>query len=225
MLQCGIRAINFLQESDELTAINDVPAMQRRRLSKLAKLALNSARQMQQSHGDIDYIVWSSCFGDEQNTLKILHEIANEGTASPTQFSTSVHNAIAGLYSILFQDDTVSTSISSPLSTCWQDALTEAYSYLQSNAKTRALVIYYDQPLPEVYVDQVTDLTEGVAVSAIIELDHPKFQPNIHIDFDETQDLNADQNFNHAIQAINFYQFWNADARMWKTGNWVWKKC
>ena len=225
MLQCGIRAINFLQESDELTAINDVPAMQRRRLSKLAKLALNSARQMQQSHGDIDYIVWSSCFGDEQNTLKILHEIANEGTASPTQFSTSVHNAIAGLYSILFQDDTVSTSISSPLSTCWQDALTEAYSYLQSNAKTRALVIYYDQPLPEVYVDQVTDLTEGIAVSAIIELDHPKFQPNIHIDFDETQDLNADQNFNHAIQAINFYQFWNADATMWKTGNWVWKKC
>lgn len=225
MLQCGIRAINFLQESDELTAINDVPAMQRRRLSKLAKLALNSARQMQQSHGDIDYIVWSSCFGDEQNTLKILHEIANEGTASPTQFSTSVHNAIAGLYSILFQDDTVSTSISSPLSTCWQDALTEAYSYLQSNAKTRALVIYYDQPLPEVYIDQVANLTEGIAVSAIIELDHPKFQPNIHIDFDETQDLNADQNFNHAIQAINFYQFWNADATMWKTGNWVWKKC
>lgn len=221
MLQCGIRAINFLQESDELTAINDVPAMQRRRLSKLAKLALNSARQMQQSHGDIDYIVWSSCFGDEQNTLKILHEIANEGTASPTQFSTSVHNAIAGLYSILFQDGTVSTSISSPLSTCWQDALTEAYSYLQSNVKTRALVIYYDQPLPEVYIDQVADLTEGVAVSAIIELDHP----NIHIDFDEAQDLNVDQNFNHAIQAINFYQFWNADTTMWKTGNWVWKKC
>ena len=221
MLQCGIRAINFLQENDELTAINEIPAMQRRRLSKLAKLALNSARQMQQAHGDIDYIVWSSCFGDEQNTLKILHEIANEGTASPTQFSTSVHNAIAGLYSILFQDDTVSTSISSPLSTSWQDALTEAYSYLQSNAKTRALVIYYDQPLPEVYIDQVADLTEGVAVSAIIELDHP----NIHINFDEAQDLNADQNFNHAIQAINFYQFWNADATMWKTGNWVWKKC
>ena len=225
MLQCGIRAINFLQESDELTAINDVPAMQRRRLSKLAKLALNSARQMQQSHGDIDYIVWSSCFGDEQNTLKILHEIANEGTASPTQFSTSVHNAIAGLYSILFQDDTVSTSISSPLSTCWQDALTEAYSYLQSNAKTRALVIYYDQPLPEVYIDQVADLTEGLAVSAIIEVNHSNLEPNIQIDFEDVQSINTGLGFDHAIQAINFYQFWQSNQTIWRMGNWVWKKC
>jgi len=119
----------------------------------------------------------------------------------------------------------VSTSISSPLSTCWQDALTEVYSYLQSNAKTRALVIYYDQPLPEVYIDQVADLTEGLAVSAIIEVNHSNLEPNIQIDFEDVQSINTGLGFDHAIQAINFYQFWQSNQTIWRMGNWVWKKC
>lgn len=221
MLQCGIRAISFLQDSDELTAINEVPAMQRRRLSKLAKIALNSARKMQQQFGEIDYIVWTSCFGDEQNTLKILHEIANEGTASPTQFSILVHNAIAGLYSILFQDDTVSTSISSRLSTCWQDAVTEAYSFLQANGKQRALVIYYEQPLPEVYIDQVADFEQGIAISALVERD----DPNLQFEFHPTKPADVEQQFDHSIQALNFYHFWQSEQQTWHAGNGLWKKC
>jgi hypothetical protein len=44
--------------------------------------------------------------------MGILQDVLTHQTPSPTQFSTSVHNAIADLYSILCQDETISTSLS-----------------------------------------------------------------------------------------------------------------
>ena len=149
MMQLHVSRLNMSLVDQELSAIEHIPAMQRRRLSRLAKLALNSAMQTLDTH-DVDYIVWVSQYGDEAKTLNILADVLSEQTPSPTQFSTSVHNAISGLYSILCQDATPATSLAGS----WNDGLIEAYAWLKTRPEARqVLLVYYDEALPDIYIE------------------------------------------------------------------------
>ena len=193
--------------TDELVALNEIPAMQRRRLSALAKLALNSAMQVLKQQS-VDYIVWVSQHGDEHKTYQILADVLQQQTPSPTQFSTSVHNAIAGLYSILMQDATPSTS----LSASWTEALFEAYAYLQLHApKGRALVVYYDNPLPAIYVEH-QDFT-AFSLAAVLSL----HQPNLMLDLQQMT-----QQKHKYLEAQDFQNFWQDSAQ---SNCYVWQKC
>ena len=149
MMQLHVSRLNMSLVDQELSAIERIPAMQRRRLSRLAKLALNSAMQtLATQHAD--YIVWVSQYGDEAKTLNILADVLSEQTPSPTQFSTSVHNAISGLYSILCQDATPATSLAGS----WNDGLIEAYAWLKTRPEARqVLLVYYDEALPDIYAE------------------------------------------------------------------------
>lgn len=149
MMQLHVSRLNMSLVDQELSAIEHIPAMQRRRLSRLAKLALNSAMQtLATQHAD--YIVWVSQYGDEAKTLNILEDVLSEQTPSPTQFSTSVHNAISGLYSILCQDATPATSLAGS----WNDGLIEAYAWLKTRPEARqVLLVYYDEALPDIYIE------------------------------------------------------------------------
>ena len=149
MMQLHVSRLNMSLVDQELSAIEHIPAMQRRRLSRLAKLALNSAMQTLDTH-KVDYIVWVSQYGDEAKTLNILEDVLSEQTPSPTQFSTSVHNAISGLYSILCQDATPATSLAGS----WNDGLIEAYAWLKTRPEARqVLLVYYDEALPDIYIE------------------------------------------------------------------------
>ena len=99
MIQINISQLYISRADETVPALEKIPAMQRRRLSGIAKLAINSAIGSLNAE-TVDYIVWASQYGDEHKTLKILADVLQDQTPSPTQFSTSVHNAIAGLYSI-----------------------------------------------------------------------------------------------------------------------------
>lgn len=149
MMQLHVSRLNMSLVDQELSAIEHIPAMQRRRLSRLAKLALNSAMQTLATR-KVDYIVWVSQYGDEAKTLNILEDVLREQTPSPTQFSTSVHNAISGLYSILCQDATPATSLAGS----WNDGLIEAYAWLKTRPEARqVLLVYYDEALPDIYIE------------------------------------------------------------------------
>ena len=149
MMQLHVSRLNMSLVDQELSAIEHIPAMQRRRLSRLAKLAMNSAMQtLATQHAD--YIVWVSQYGDEAKTLNILADVLREQTPSPTQFSTSVHNAISGLYSILCRDATPATSLAGS----WNDGLIEAYAWLKTRPEARqVLLVYYDEALPDIYIE------------------------------------------------------------------------
>ena len=158
-----------------LTGIDDIAALKRRRLSPLARLALHTARstlaQLASTGDTVDYIIWSSCYGDENITASIISEIAHGDTPSPTQFSLSVHNAISGLYSIFYQDATPATSLSSPLHSSLADAISEAISYLSANGKHRALIVYYDAPLPDIYHTPDVAIRQAFALGAVVSVD------------------------------------------------------
>lgn len=136
-----------------------LPALQRRRLSRPARLALQVAHDCLAGER-ADHIVWSSRHGDANKTLHILRDLAHEETVSPTAFSTSVHNAPAGLYSIFFDDDSPSTSLSAGTESlsqaCW-----EAAALLGCGQAERVLVVCYDEPSSAPYARYVEEL-EGI---------------------------------------------------------------
>lgn len=192
MIQFNVSQLKLSCAGETYPALEHIPAMQRRRLSAIAKLALNSAIECL-AEQQVDYIVWASQYGDEHKTYKILEDVLQDITPSPTQFSTSVHNAVAGLYSILCQDATLSTSLCAD----WSEALIEAYVYLKTMAPTgRALVIYYDEPLPQVYVEHQN--FNGFALATLVDLTSP------NMTLDETQLLQVEPKY---LDALSFYNF------------------
>ena len=203
MIRFHLSALRLCCTQHDCTALESLPAMQRRRLSPLAKLAINAAMQTlaQQS---ADYIVWASQYGDEAKTLGILQDVLTHQTPSPTQFSTSVHNAIAGLYSILCQDETISTS----LSCGWSEAMIEAYAILKTQPQIKTvLVVYYDAPLPEIYQDRRP--FEPFALSTLVSMEHANAE------------LSTVEQTQH-IDALSFYSFWQDEHQTEWLG---WQKC
>lgn len=206
MMQLHVSRLNMSLVDQELSAIEHIPAMQRRRLSRLAKLALNSAMQtLATQHAD--YIVWVSQYGDEAKTLNILEDVLSEQTPSPTQFSTSVHNAISGLYSILCQDATPATSLAGS----WNDGLIEAYAWLKTRPEARqVLLVYYDEALPDIYAEHQP--FAAFAMAAMISL----APANLMLTPKHTDATPAYQ------QALAFNTFWNNPEQ---TESEAWTKC
>ena len=206
MMQLHVSRLNLSSVDQELSAIEHIPAMQRRRLSRLAKLAMNSAMQtLATQHAD--YIVWVSQYGDEAKTLNILADVLSEQTPSPTQFSTSVHNAISGLYSILCQDATPATSLAGS----WNDGLIEAYAWLKTRPEARqVLLVYYDEALPDIYAEHQP--FAAFAMAAMISL----APANLMLTPKHTDATLAYQ------QALAFNTFWNNPEQ---TESEAWTKC
>ncbi|EHU1208988.1 MULTISPECIES: beta-ketoacyl synthase chain length factor [Acinetobacter] len=204
MVTLHLAQLTLTHAQPSYAALECIPAMQRRRLSPLAKLALNSAISTLDGQG-VDYIVWVSRYGDEAKTLGILQDVLQGQTPSPTQFSTSVHNAISGLYSILCQDDTPSTS----LSCSWTEGLIEAYAALKALPRIqRVLVVAYDEPLPNIYSETID--FPAYAMAALVSLDQPNLQ---FTEWSPTDELDG----------LTFSRFWqSADLSMSEYG---WKKC
>ena len=206
MIQMNVSRLCISRADEVLPALAQIPAMQRRRLSPVAKLALNSAIQILDGH-QADYIVWVSQYGDEAKTLNILEDVLSGQTPSPTQFSTSVHNAISGLYSILCQDATPATSLAGS----WNDGLIEAYAWLKTRPEAcQVLLVYYDEALPEMYIEHQP--FSAFAMAAMISL----APANLMLTPKHTDATPAYQ------QALAFNTFWNNPEQ---TESEAWTKC
>lgn len=194
---------------------SDIDAKQRRRLSALAKYAL-AARQSLSQHTDlsqVDHILWCSSFGDERKTLHILQDIAADETPSPTAFATSVHNATAGLYSMLYQDDVPSSSMNVGV-TEFGNALVYAYALLNSHSASKVLVIAADEPLPALYQTQQPE--QAYAMACVLGLGSEATPTNLRIVAD-TNNLTPP---NKRPEALQFADFWQQAPTELSLGQW-----
>lgn len=130
-----------------------LPANERRRTTRVIKLALQSAQDALADR-DVDKVnlatVFSSADGDLDVVDKIITALGMEGSpVSPTQFHNSVHNAPAGYWSIATKSHAPSTSLSA-----YDDSFTvgllEAATQIFSDQHDVFLVIY-DMPPPAVF--------------------------------------------------------------------------
>lgn len=124
-----------------------LPLLQRRRLSPLARAALAVAWECGGQH-DLP-AVFCSRHGESRAYFGMLEDLAAHRELSPSGFSLSVHNAIAGLYS-QFSGNRSALCVLAPGREGPFAAFMEAAGLLLEG-HSRVLVVCYEQPLPEAY--------------------------------------------------------------------------
>jgi hypothetical protein len=125
-----------------------VPKMLKRRLSPLAKTVFCAANQCLDEHMRVP-AVFSSSHGELAKSFSMMKMLEAGEEISPTTFSLSVHNAIAGLFSIAWQN-TLQCTVVAPGEEGLAAAFIEALGLLQEGAE-QVLLVFYDEPLPDFY--------------------------------------------------------------------------
>ena len=126
----------------------EMPAMLRRRVERLGRVALQAAYWGQ---GDCAQcpIVFASRRGDISRSLQLLRQLALGEPLSPAAFSTSVHNAIGALYSIANAPTGAYTAVAAGEETV-EAAFVEALGQLVDGA-SHVLIVCYDEPMAAPY--------------------------------------------------------------------------
>jgi len=157
-------------EDDGLTQaelLSSIPKMLKRRLSPLARIVFCAAAPCVEDGKNIP-TVFSSTHGELAKSFKMMEMIEAGEEISPTAFSLSVHNAIAGLFSMAYGNK-VQTTVVAPGEEGIAAAFIEALGLLDEGEK-QVLIVLYDEPLVDFYPSQPFKLTanESCAVALIL---------------------------------------------------------
>ena len=158
-------------QSDGAPAVSFFPAMYRRRLSRLGKMAAFVAHQCDGNTPESHRLVFASRYGEQQRTANILNGLTRGEPVSPTAFSLSVHNAVAGLYSLVKKNQAPTTSLSAGSNTFasgWLEAVGLLHS--QQTPCRSVTLVYYDEPLPAEYADFQSEVTFPLALALQLRL-------------------------------------------------------
>jgi hypothetical protein len=187
--------------ADELTLpqLTTIPAMQRRRLSPFAKVALHCALEASGEYQVNIPCVFSSRHGDLHRTTKLIENIALSKDLSPTQFGLSVHNAAAGLFSIFTGNRAPLSAIAGGQSSFMQGLL-DCVAKLEANDLSRILFVYCDLHVPECYRPYVVDDT-SIGIGLLIEASKDE-KNGYSLSYNAVEDV-----VNNDCQALNFMHF------------------
>ncbi|GAB3274153.1 beta-ketoacyl synthase chain length factor [Parahaliea aestuarii] len=143
--QCGPEGLQERQL--EAPDLRHIPPLKRRRLSPLARAVFHTL-----NYCDPDAelpLVFSSAMGEINRTHGLLHQLAVAGDISPAAFSLSVHNAIAGLWSVQ-RNNTRPMQALAPRARSPVPALLEAIGQLHEGCDSVALV-FAEEDYPDFY--------------------------------------------------------------------------
>ncbi|BFM12712.1 beta-ketoacyl synthase chain length factor [Simiduia litorea] len=132
---------------DEGPDVSAVPAMLRRRLSSVGRIAATVVWDLV-PEASLMPMVFCTQHGDQDRTLQLLDALGRREALSPAAFSMSVHNAVAGVLSIAKKAKGAMTALAAD-EQLLSMGLIEAWGQLQS--ADEVLLVIYDLPLPEVY--------------------------------------------------------------------------
>jgi hypothetical protein len=141
----------FTPVGDDTPALPEVAAMQRRRIERLGRMAVQAAWWCSQAEAAGVPLVFASRHGDVQRSFELLEQLARGEPMSPTHFGLSVHNAIAALYSIVRGERGNYLALAAGRATA-EAALVEVAGLLADGAPEVLLVVYDARP-PAVYAD------------------------------------------------------------------------
>ncbi len=150
ILSCYWQIDDSINAWPESVCEQAIPPLLRRRLTDLGRMAFNGLSSASATV-DGSHIPWViACrHGDTARMNRLLTELADGETLSPTDFSLSVHNAIAAQFAIATGNKQMQTVLSGGEQS-FELGLLEAYA-LQKETGENIGYIYYDQPLPALY--------------------------------------------------------------------------
>lgn len=147
-------------------ALPFVDPLMRRRLSRLARMALHVAHVCTQTRA-AERSVFASRHGELQRTVGMLHDLGRGSELSPTDFSLSVHNAIAGVHSIVRRDRSPSVAVAAGEES-FAYGLIEAEGQWRLDTDRSVLFVYADEPAPAEYRRFVSDKELPHALALLI---------------------------------------------------------
>ena len=201
--------------------LSHIPAMTRRRLSKLTKQAFEVAINASTDAAPAPLpTVFASRHGDLHKTLQLLQQLAAAEELSPSQFALSVHNAISGQFSIYSQNQADSNAIAAGADSLHY-ALLDAAARLQQDASVeQILVVYADEPVPAAYQSFCQDPSVPVALALLLHRsDGQRVQFNSHSDSSSVAE--SDQ----AIKLLPFLHGEQAELTLaGKQRRWCWSR-
>lgn len=145
--------------------VSFLPAMQRRRLGRLARMAFSVGWPLAEGHEPLP-LVFVCRHGETPRTFDILSDLAAGQPLSPTQFSLSVHNAVIGLWSILRGSTAEMTALAAAGDGLEQGML-EAAALLEEGAPQVLLIVTEEQPAPA-YAPWIDDVPFPYAVGLLL---------------------------------------------------------
>ena len=196
------------QEStdEKLPDVSFIPPMVRRRMSDMEKIAVGLAGKI--APNDTNYTtVFASQFGEWGQTLRLIRQFFDENEMSPAGFSNSVHNAGAGMFSLITKNTNCYTAIAGGKDTLEMailKALTE---------KTNVMVVFAGEHAPDMY-------------APLLDWQHNAFGIALMIKTDGTHEIktsNGDKNA-EILTFEKMADFLNDKSDCITTKNWIMKK-
>ncbi len=197
------------------------PKPLQRRLSPLAKAAMFVVEQCL-TPGEQMPAVFSSSHGEIGKCLDMLNDLQRGEELSPTAFSLSVHNAIAGLFSIAYANRCEINCVA-PGAGGIGPGLIEALGLLHAG-HGEVLLVYYDEILPDFFpsVGFAASLPFPCAAALRLAL----AGPGLALAFSPTSSTRQDGE--QPLQLPAFIEFLAADQSELHLGNggrgWQWQK-
>lgn len=147
----GWAANPFVPATEGAPELKFVPAMVRRRFSRLTKVALQVAFDALPPELAADVpSVFATRHGEANACVTLLSDIARGTPLSPTAFSHSVHNTQSGLFSITAQNGRTSTAIAGGRDT-FAAGLIETLGMCERHGGGPVLLVVADEPMPSVF--------------------------------------------------------------------------
>lgn len=149
-----------------------MPAMQRRRVGPLGRMALEVAFECLGDRADVP-TVFCSAHGEVSRSVELLSALAADEPLSPASFGLSVHNAAAGMLSIARHDKANNIALSARRDTV-EHGVIEACGLL-ADGEAAVLLVVYDSPLPAIYADFRDGDEQAFAWAWLIEAPQQEF--------------------------------------------------
>lgn len=207
----------LLETSDAAPDVSFLPAMQRRRLGRMARMAFAVGWPLTEGLGRVP-LVFVSRHGETPRTFEILRDLAANEPVSPTQFSLSVHNAVIGLWSIMRGETSEMTALAATGDGLEYGAF-EAAALLAEGAEAVLLVVTEEQP-PHAYAQWIDDVPFPYAVGLLLTPGN-EWELSLHSD---TQG-NPQTRWPHAL---NLLQALHTDQSVclhpWNNRLWNWQR-
>lgn len=177
-------------------ALPQVPAMTRRRLSRMTKIAFEVALTTAVVDQQISTI-FASRHGDLHKTLNLLQQLAANEALSPSQFALSVHNAISGQYSIYSNNRADSNAIAAGADSLHYALLEAAARFATEPDLSELLVVYADEPVPQPYQPFCADPSRAIGLALLLSRNEGR-----KLQFSMQHDANCDAAADQAQQLL-----------------------
>lgn len=200
-----------------------LPAPMKRRATRLTRMMLRVAFDCSEGEDRSALrTVFASRHGAIHVAVRILASIARGETVSPLQFSHSVHNAQAGLFSIATGNRQASSSIAAREDSFGHGFL-EALLHMERAPETPVLLVMADEPVP----DNLAHLVEEPATAYALALLLARDGEGTPLDFrmEPTHAPRKERPWPDALEFVRFLVS-NEEALALESGRrrWLWQR-